>query len=185
MGAVFRNYPRPAGYSYPAAVANLAYKPWNGSLISPSPARQRVGATQTYSVASVPADLSTFILNAPNGQSYTFQFVYNASVQTLGIKIPLPLSGASTAAQVRAQIASILGLSGGIPIGGSFISFPWAYLTTDATHFQIQWNVAGTVNAATGTQATITQSATVASFFGLAAVLPARRGKAYAWLHGV
>ena len=184
MSAIARNsYGFPPGYRQYTAPAR--YKPWNGSLGSPSPARQRLGATQIYNVGSVPADLSTFILNSPDGRSFTFQFVYNASVQSTGIKIPLPLSGGSTAAQVQTAILGVLSQAGGIPFGGSFISFPWTYLQTGAAQFQIQWKVAGASQLATGTQITITAGAVVQQTFGLSTVVPGRFGKNYAWLHGV
>lgn len=180
---VKRRYPFPAGYrtySQPSG-----YKPWNNAANSASPARTLLGATQLYNIASVPADLSTFVLNAPNGQSYTFQFVYNASVQTLGIKIPLPLSGASTAAQVQTAIAGVLVLAGGTTIGGTFVSFPWTYATTGAAQFRINWTVAGATALATGTQVTITAGAVAQSVFAFSAVVPATIGRNFDFLHGV
>lgn len=191
MARIVKNgYGFPRGYKTPyfnpGAFSPQFYVPWNGSLISASPARRLIGASQTFNIASVPADLSTFILNGPNGKAFPFQFVYNGSVPGAGsITIPLPASGGSTATQVQTQIASILGLAGGSPVGGGpFLSFPWTYITVNATHFQINWNVAGTVNAITGTQATITQSATSASVFGINPVVPGRFGKNHCWLHG-
>lgn len=182
--AITRNkYAFPKGYT--AVKGPTTYKPWNGSSIAASPARALLGATQIYNIASVPADLSTFILNAPNGQSYTFQFVYNASVQTTGIKIPLPNSGSSTAAQVQTAMLGVLGAAGGTPLSGSFVGYPWLYQQTGAAQFTINWKVAGATVAATGTQATITAGAVTQQTFGTQAVVPAKVGPVYGWLHGV
>jgi hypothetical protein len=160
------------------------YLPFNGG--GNSPGTIRTGTTQAYAIGSVPADLSTFILNAPNGQSFTFQFVYNASSPSTGITIPLPLSGASTAAQVRAAMAAVLGASGSNNFGGGFQSFPWVFLPLLTANFEIDWKVAGTAVAATGTQATITPGAVVAqSTQRTNLVVPGRFGKNFAWLPAV
>jgi hypothetical protein len=181
--AITRNsYRFPRGYA--KSRFPTTYIPWNGAVNSPSPGRSRLGATQVFNIASVPADLSTFILNTPDGRSFTFQFVYNASVQTLGIKIPLPLSGASTAAQVQTAMAAVLGAGSGTPIGGSPVVFPWVYNITGAAQFRIDWSVGGTAVASSGTQATITAGAVVASVFSVQAPAPGRFGHNNAWLHG-
>lgn len=164
---------------YPnAAYANpglLAYKQWNGWFSGPETVR--LGATQIYNVASVPADLSTFILNTPDGRAVTFQFVYNASVQTQGIKIALPLSGASTAAQVNTAILAAMSVAVATAFGGVAVPLPFNAVQTGAAQFRIDWKVGGTTNVATGTQATITAGAVVQSTIGLAQAVPARCGK--------
>ncbi len=174
-------------FSYKTGVLSgplVKYLPFNGG--GNSPGTIRLGGTQSFTIGSVPADLSTFILNAPNGQSYTFQFVYNASVQTLGIKIPLPLSGASTAAQVRAAIMGIMSLSGAFDINGVFRSFPWVALSLLTTSFEIDWRVAGALVPVSGTQATISVNTAVAqSIARTNNVVPARFGKNYAWMSAI
>ncbi len=162
----------PTGYSKYAS----PYTPWSGSVSAFSPARKLRGGSQILAIASVPADLSTLILNSPNGQSFTFQFVYNASVQTLGIKVPLPASGGSTAAQVTTALAAVLGLNGGIPLSGSFVGFPWQAISGDATHVTINWTQSGALVAPSGTQATITVSGTVVPAFVLGTIVPAKSG---------
>ncbi len=172
----------PTGYA--GAKYTSPFTPWNGSLNGFSPARKLRGGSQVLAIASVPADLSTLILNAPNGQSFLFQFVYNASVQTLGIKVPLPLSGASTAAQVTTALNTVLAAIGGTPLAGSFIGFPWQAIQGDATHVTINWTQGGALVAPTGTQATITVSGTVVAAFVLGAIVPAKTGPVYAFLPG-
>jgi len=181
-----RNYGLPPGYSNAKYAAPTTYKPWNGSLSASSPARARGGASQTFSVASVPADLSTLILTTPTGRVLTFQFVYAGSVQTAGtIKIPLPASGASTAAQVTTQILSVFNAGSGIPLGGVSTPFQFIIGTTTATTFVLLWTVSGPTTALGGTQATVTITATAAAFFTPEPVVPARVGRLYSFLHGV
>jgi hypothetical protein len=174
----------PPGYKHTAAP--LGYNPWNNSKIAASPARVKVGAIQVFNVGSAPADLSTFILNAPNGQSYTFQFAYAGSIPTTGITVRLPNSGASTAAQVLTAIAGVLALAGGQNVGGAFQAFPWAYATTGATQFQVQWQMAGVTKAATGTTfgVAITAGAVTAWTFGFQTIVPGNAGPVFSWMHG-
>ena len=148
------------------------------------PGRNILGATQNFTVASVPADLSTLIVNAPDGKAYTFQFVYNTSVQTLGIKIPLPLSGASTAAQVATAVLGVVGLSGGTPISGPAVIYPWVTATPVSAHFELDYTVNGAAGAPTGTQATITVVTTAPNLNGSTSVLPGMFGKAFTLLPG-
>jgi hypothetical protein len=184
MANINRPYAFPAGYRRQASPSR--YVPWNGSLKSPSPARGLNGASQVFSVASVPADLSTFIINIPNGRSITFQFVYAGSVQTPGtIKIPLPASGGSTAAQVATQIGTVFSLGSGTPLGGSPTVFQFTYGAQTATTFGISYTVNGAAIAPGGTQATVTVISTVAAFFTLNPVVPGRFGRNFAFLHGV
>lgn len=158
----------------------LAYKQWNGWFSGPETVR--LGATQIYNVGSVPADLSTFILNTPDGRAITFQFVYNASVQTQGIKIALPLSGASTAAQVNTAILAAMAPAVATAFGGVAVPLPFNAVQTGAAQFRIDWKVGGTINLATGTQATITAGATALSSIGLSQAVPGRAGKVNAFL---
>lgn len=179
---VTNRYGLPRGYSHWTFPGK--YVPFSGSSSSPSPARVKQGKTQTFTVNAVPADLSTFILVSPNGAFYTFQFVYNGSIPTVGITVPLPAGGASTAAQVQTAIAGVLGLTGGTPVGGSFTSFPWSYTTVSAAVFRINWAQDGTGGGNGGTQATITSSAITAAFFTLVAIAPGASGKRFSWLKG-
>lgn len=180
----------PPGYrqmAYPTR-----YKPYNGFLSAARPDSIAVAVAQLFNIASVPADLSTFILHAPNGIGgggntgfFSFQFVYNASVQTTGIKIPLPLSGATTAAQVQTAIKAVLSQAFGTPLVGGGFALPWIYNQTGAAAFRIDWTVPGPVVPATGTQATITPGATFAAFLSVGnSVVPGRYGKNHAFLPG-
>ncbi len=181
-----RPYGLPAGYSNARYSAPTKYLPWNGSLKTASPARAQGGASQTYNVASVPADLSTLIVTTPTGRVLTFQFLYAGSVLGAGnIGIPLPASGASTAAQVTTQILSVFNAGSATPLGGVLTPFTFIIGTTTATTFVLLWTVAGTPVAIGGTQATVTITATAAGFFAPEPVAPARFGRNYAFLHGV
>lgn len=170
-------YPK-AQYALPGL---LCYRQYNGYL-GPGPETVRVGATQLYNVGAVPADLSTLILNAPNGQNYAFQFVYNSSVQTTGIKVPLPLSGASTAAQTTTALLNILNGGSGTPFGGSLVTFPFLAPQTGAAQFRIDWRMNGLAVAATGTQGTIIPSTVIASSLGSVASVPGSAGRVFAFL---
>lgn len=144
-----------------------------------------LGATQTLSVASVPADLSTLILNAPNGRAYTFQFVYNASVQTLGIKVPLPAGGASTAAQVNTALQAVLNSGQALDItSGLLTTLPFSATITAAAATEVDYNVPGAPGAISGTQATITNSISTAQSISSAPIVPARIGPVAALMPG-
>jgi hypothetical protein len=181
--AVKPSYAFPAGYV--GAKYSAPYVPWNGSLFAASPARRLRGASQILAVASVPADLSTLIITAPNGEAFTFQFVYNASVQTLGIKVPLPASGGSTAAQVTTALATVLASIPAFNIGSTTpVYFPWVAIQGDATHVTLNYTVAGALTAIGGTQVTISVSASAPSAFVIGTTAPGLVGPIGAFLHG-
>src|SRR3954471_5033666 len=90
-------YSRPLGYrgyANGSFGAGSTYIPFNGFISSGNPGVSILGPAQQLTVTAVVPDLSTLTLVDPNGKGTVFQFVYNASVQTTGIKVPLPLSGA-------------------------------------------------------------------------------------------
>lgn len=192
MAAVASNrYKFPAGYSnakYPTATNphNTPEAPWNGAIL-PSPGLSKRGAAQQLAIASVPADLSTLIVTAPNGAQYKFQFVYNASVQNSpgSIKVPLPNSGASTAAQVTTALTAVLQLNPALTLEGAQVFFPWQAISGDATHVTLNYTVDGAAVAIGGTQATITVSFTSDAAFTLGATVPGKFGEAYAYLPGI
>ncbi len=177
-------YAKPPGYRYTALPP---YTPWNGSLNASSPGRITIGASQALAIASVPANLSTLILNAPNGNQYTFQFLYGATAGTIpgAIAVPLPASGGSTAAQVTTALATALGAFSGQPlytIGNQPIFVPWQAIQGDATHVTINWTVKGLTAAISGTQATITVSGTAESQSAVTATIPGKVGSCGAFL---
>jgi hypothetical protein len=176
------DYRLPTGYQ--SGVLNKYRSSVAGYSILRTQNRAVLGATQILNVASVPADLSTLILNPPSGPSLTFQFVYNASVQTLGIKVPLPASGGSTAAQVTTALLAVLQVGSGTPLAGTLTRFPFVALTNTATRIEIKWLVNGTAQAITGTQATITVFATTAPAVAVDIGLPGMFGKCKAILAG-
>jgi len=183
--AITRNrYKLPPGYHRWTAPGK--YAPYSGSSAVPSPARVKNGASQLYTIASVPADLSTFILNPPNGQAgYKFQFIYTpGTADLLTIPILLAAGGASTAAQVQTAMAAVLGAIGGTPLTQAFEYFPWKYATVAAAQFRIDWTIDGTAVAATGTQATITPGAVTVPFFTLGPIIPGSSGHRFSWLAG-
>lgn len=150
----------PPGYRKPYASAAV-FSVWNGAP-GLSPASQLLGARQTLTVSAVPADLTTMTLSGPDGVNYLFQFVYNASTQTQGIKIPLPLSGASTPAQVQAAISAVIGQASAFTFGGVKVTFPWFASVLSATAAEVDWTIAGPI-VSTATPAGIT-AATVYQF---------------------
>jgi hypothetical protein len=125
-----------------------SYVPWNGYLNGyNSPQADILGPVLQFVTSAAPADLSTMTVTGYDGKVYLFQFVYNASVQTLGIKIPLPASGASTAAQVMTAIVGVLSQGSGVTIGGQTVYFPWNFQTINATTSRLNWNVPGVPGA--------------------------------------
>ncbi len=144
-----------------------------------------LGASQTLAVASVPADLSTLILTAPNGQAYRFQFVYNASVQTLGIKVPLPASGASTAAQVNTALQAVLNAGQALDFStGLLVTLPWAASIVASASTEVDYTIPGAPGAIGGTQATITNPTSAAQSIGVGPIVPARIGPVSALMPG-
>ncbi len=183
MALVIKPYGFPTGYNnakYPPP-----FRPWNGAFY-PSPARQVQGASQELVIASVPADLSTLIITAPNGAQYIFQFVYNASVQNApgSIKVPLPASGASTAAQVTTALTAVLQSVMPLNLAGQPVLLPWVAISGLPTHVTLNYTVPGLVSAIGGTQVTITQFATAPQTFVLANTVPGKCGFNGAFLHG-
>ncbi len=184
-------YKFPAGYAnakYPTATNphNTPYNPWNGASL-PSPGLSKRGASQQLAIASVPADLSTLIVTAPNGAQYKFQFVYNASVQNSpgSIAVPLPASGASTAAQVTTALTAVLQLAPATTLEGVKVFFPWQAISGDATHVTLNYTVDGAGNALGGTQVTITQSFLSPAVFTLGPTVPGKAGQVFAVLPGI
>ena len=172
----------PSGYRKVSQVS--PYTPWNGFVSGQnSPGVSQFGATYTFTVASVPADLSTIQMVGPDGKGYTFQFVYNASVQTLGIKIPLPASGASTAAQVATAFLGVVNQASALDVLGNRIVFPWSAQQTGAAVIALNWNVAGVGNSSGVLPGTISLVVTQGGF-GQAATVPGGAGFVGAFLPG-
>jgi len=169
---VITNRPKlPAGYRVYSAVAIIQYNPFNGAKSAFNPGLSQFGATQDISVSAVPADLSLLVINGPDGKAYTFQFVYNASVWSAGIKVPLPNSGASTAAQVSAALTAVMNATFGTSFGGVTVPFPWTAAQTAAAVTTLSWTIAGSPGAPTlpaGIGNVNTQGG-----FGRSAVVPA------------
>jgi hypothetical protein len=103
---------------------SAVYRPWNNSPVATAPTIEQLGAVAVLTATATPADLSTISLTI-NGIVYQFQFVYNTSVQTLGIKVPLPNSGVSTNAQVNTALLAVVSLAGGTDIVTGEKTFPW------------------------------------------------------------
>ena len=175
-------YKFPPGYR--RIVANAPYLPFNGFISGAnSPAASQFGATYEYTVASVPGDLSQMALTGPDGKTYTFQFVYNTSVQNAGIKVPLPASGGSTAAQVAIQLLSVVQQAFAFDFAGNKIVFPWAATQTGAAKVALNWTIAGRGNATSALPAQISQVITQGGF-GLGQSAPALVGPMGAFLPG-
>lgn len=182
---ISNRYSFPLGYRHVGTPVFPA--PWNGFLSGTnSPQATILGAVLQIVTSAAPADLSTFSFGGPDGKQYLFQFVYNASVQTLGIKIPLPLSGASTAAQVMTQIAGVLSLPTGVIIGGGIAVFPWNFQTINGTTSRINFNYPGPVGSTsvpTGVALTIIAPTSVAALSSTSPV-PGKVGPLGAFLQG-
>lgn len=137
----------PPGYRKPYSAMSV-YKPWNWAP-GLSPGNQLLGSAFGIAISAVPGDLATMALVGPNGVSYLFQFVYNASVWNQGIKIPLPLSGASTPAQVAAAIVSVLNAGTATLFGGTSIVLPWSAVLTSASALNVNFTVPGQIGSST------------------------------------
>lgn len=162
------------------------YKPWNGFISGyNSPAVVQNGATYTFTVASVPADLSHLTFIGPDGKSYDFQFVYNASVQTGGIKVPLPNSGSSTAAQVATALFTVMNAQSSLDFTGKTVVFPWKMVLTGPAIVQTNWTIVGDGNASGSVPAGITEAIAQGGISISAAVTPAQTGFVGAFLPGV
>ena len=177
---ITNRYHFPPGYRRVAQndVPGKYYSPYNGFFSAPglNPTQNQFGAEMVITAAGVPADLSLMTVRAPNGREYVFQFVYNASVQNAGIKIPLPNSGASTAAQVSAAILAVLAAGSGTPFGSSIaLTFPWVATASSATANKVSFNVAGASVAGTY-PANISEGSVVQGGFGQAVSNPGRSG---------
>lgn len=175
-------YSCPKGYrQYPGP----RYIPWN-SFVSPgSPGLIILGAVQQLNISAVPPDLSTLTLVAPDGSGGTiFQLVYNASVWGTGIKVPLPASGASTAAQTATQLLSILSQKSGVDFNGVTHFYPWVASAVSATQIAISWTVAG-ANRAPELPANILSVNTSAQSYSAGnAIVPGIQGKTFSFLPG-
>ncbi len=133
----------PPGYFRPAP----KYSVFSGALANYGPQAALVGDVTDVATTAAPADLSSITLNGPNGVQYEFQFVYNASVQTRGIKVPLPASGGSTAAQVTAQLLSVLGAKSGVDINGVTFVYPWRAAQTASNIVSLNWTFNGRITS--------------------------------------
>lgn len=178
-------YPFPLGYR--RAVFASTYVPWNGFVSgNNSPQSAILGATLQIVTSGAPTDLSTLQIIGADGKLYVFQFVYNGTVQTLGIKIPLPASGASTAAQVMTQIASVLSLSGGFPITGPAVVYPWSYQSINATTSRLNASLSGFMGPSVAPANVAVTTISGNTTFGLTSgICPARVGSVGAFLPGV
>lgn len=179
-------YKFPLGYRQ-GILRPSSYSPWNGFVNgNNSPQAIVLGATLQIVTSAAPANLSTLRLVGANGNLYTFQFVYAASTNTLGIQILLPASGASSAAQVLVQIASVLSLPGGTPFGESPVVYPWTYQPINATTARLNANIGGNFYpnvAPSGVNVTIIA---ISSTVGLSAgISPGRLGPVGAFLPGI
>lgn len=165
----------PPGYAKYASV----YTPWNGySNGINSPAAVIIGSILDISASGAPADLSSFTIHNPGAseESYQFQFVYNGSVQTQGIGIPLPNSGASTAAQVITAIATVMNQVSGTDIDNNVIPFPWTIDQVTATELRVEWKVNGnSTSFAFPTGITITTESQPS--FSVGSLVPGSLGK--------
>lgn len=160
------------------------YRINNGFFSGSGPQAVFLGATMIITVGTTPADLSTLIITAPNGKVFTFQFQYTVGGNPLFIKIPLPAGGASTTAQVITQMLLIMGNAlAGVPLG--FTGFPWNLTQTAANAIRINYTVAGTATAITGTTTgveLVSSSLITSSFSAANAVIPGIWGKNFAFL---
>lgn len=142
-------------------VAAIAYKAFNGFLSAPYLANStNTASTQTGTVASAPAALSTLILQLPghtNGATVTFQFVYTGgAAPTIGIPITLP-AGGGTAAQVRDAIVAAINAGSGIDtVTGNRIYFQVVASAVSTAQFTLTATRNGIFGVPAGTQATIT-----------------------------
>jgi hypothetical protein len=178
-------YRFPQGYR--SGVFNPAqYLPWNGfNSGNNSPGAFMLGAVLDLIATGVPTDLQTLQFTDPRtGFVYVFQFVYAAGVWNQGIKIPLPNSGSSTAAQVITAVAGVLGLASGVTFAGDTVSFPWAPQQVNSTTYRLNFLVPGNPGPSV-TPANMTQ--TLSTPYGttqLGVVSPAVAGRGFATLPG-
>ena len=144
-------------YIQSASLALGGYKPFNGFPQPPyAPSFAKFGTIIEATVASAPADLSTFIVAASDGASYTFQFVRAGSVPSVGIPVAVP-AGGGTAAQTATALLAAINAGSGVETGtGRVRYFPFKAVTVSAAVFDIYFTTAGFTAAMSGTQATIT-----------------------------
>ncbi len=179
---VTNQYKFPKGYRQLPAV--VSYKPNNGFLPSASPARSDFGASQEFTIAAVPADLAQVTLFPPSGQfgQISFQFVYNGSVWANGVKIPLPASGGSTAAQVTTAWLAVLQQASGLTFQGVNVPFQWVAQQTGSNKITVSYITAGPITS-TSVPANITQVSSPGGF-SLGVVVPSKFGQVSSFAPG-
>ncbi len=172
-------------YGFPPGYRTAVFKPysvWNGfvgSLNGPGATFQ--GAVISITASAAPADLSLLDITGPDGKLYTFQFVYAASALTHGIKIPLPASGASTAAQVMTAINGVVGLASGVDFGGATVIYPWVRQGVSAVVSLLNFTSGGPVTSFSA-PAGIGIAAVSQGGFTSIGVAPAKVGRGFGFL---
>lgn len=141
-------YVFPSGYRSYVAVSTGAYVPWNGyNNGANAPNNTILGAVVQFAATGVPTDAQIMSISGPNGRTYKFQFLYNASVGTDpdAIIVRLPNSGSSTAAQVITALLAVLSAGSGSTEGGATVVFPWVGQSVNATTCRINFTANGAV----------------------------------------
>lgn len=185
-------YKFPAGYrGYVAFLGGGAYVPWNGynnGVNSPNAAI--LGAVVQFVATGVPTDLQVMTIFGPDGKAYKFQFLYNGTAGNTpdAISVPLPNSGASTAAQVMTALTTILNTPAPFNQANVPVPLPWVAQTINSTttriNLTIPGNVTSTVAPANITITVPSQQSVGKTGIGAAMAMPASLGKAGAFLPG-
>jgi hypothetical protein len=178
MGVPIANnrYPFPSGYRGYVAFSPSVYVPWNGyENGANTPSSSIIGAVLQVVASGAPTDKQSLIIIGADGLPYQFQFLYAGTPgdQPTAFEVPLPNSGASTAAQVIAALLAVVSLAEGTDQNGDIRQFNWVAQPINATTLRLNSTMNGTTSPSLDPANMVTTSVAQQTF-GQTGVSPAK-----------